>query len=544
MPAQWINKAQLFISKLPTPTLITLLYIWALIIYANSLLNPFIGDDIILITKNPIVQSLSNIPFIFTRGAFPDDGSGHGNNYYRPIVSTFFALLNAISFSHPFIFHLTQILIHATNVMLIFLIFKHFFPKHLSFILAAIFLVHPINTESVIYIASIQEPLFVLFGLIATHKLLATPAKQSPTYWITPLLCFSLLSKEIGLLFAILLPILGYLLHPRYLSNLLIQSSLAITIYFILRFGIAQIYFPQNPIAPIMTLDLTQRLLHIPAIITFYLKTYAYPQHLLVSQTWTISQPTSTNFYIPLLIILMLCFILCRNIFHACKAKSPQLIPLQFFSLWFLLGIGVHLQLIPLDQTVADRWFYFPFIGLLGITGSLLTSAQTYKPNIKGYIFSLPLIIIIALSIRVIHRNDDWHTHLKLYQHDIQHNPNSHQLETGLGTEYLKTQSHDLAEKHYLRANQLFPSYITHTNLGILYLKLPNYNQAITAFENALHFDPGNTNAIIYLAVAHYQLGNKQQAITFAQQAYAMQPNAMTQGILADMIKGKPIQIQ
>src|SRR4029077_5166175 len=89
-----------------------------------------------------------------------------------------------------------------------------------------------------------------------------------------------------------------------------------------------------------------------------------------------------------------------------------------FFSFWFVIGIGILLQISPLGMTVADRWFYFPIVGLLGMLGIVM---QEFLPSIKRqYIlyFCLASLLIALLSFRTFLRTFDYKDNMTLYAHD------------------------------------------------------------------------------------------------------------------------------
>ena len=134
-----------------------------------------------------------------------------GNNlfnstgYYRPIPAVYFSLLYTLFGSQPFFYHLLELLIHIINSCLLYIFFRRFFHQTTSFILAIIFLVHPIQVESVSYISAGQSELFFLFGIVAliisTKQRLAFKQYLS----IATLLLLSLLTKETGSVFIVLI---------------------------------------------------------------------------------------------------------------------------------------------------------------------------------------------------------------------------------------------------------------------------------------------------------------------------------------------------
>jgi len=57
-----------------------------------------------------------------------------------------------------------------------------------------------------------------------------------------------------------------------------------------------------------------------------------------------------------------------------------------FFSLIFILGISLHLQIFPLDLTVSNRWFYLPFFDLLGMLDTWLKKLPNNLTLWKYYV--------------------------------------------------------------------------------------------------------------------------------------------------------------
>src|SRR5260221_1883297 len=165
---------QLF-TPLTTKKAIVWLIIIGLLVFANSLFNAFVWDDKTYVIGNSQQLGL-NIPNLFGSNLFNSTG------YYRPLPAIYFAMLYSLFGQVPFFYHLLQIGIHIGNAILVFLLFKSFFRKHIAFALSLIFLVHPMQTEAVIYIAQTESISFFLLGMTA---LLLNRGKQT-TYllWI------------------------------------------------------------------------------------------------------------------------------------------------------------------------------------------------------------------------------------------------------------------------------------------------------------------------------------------------------------------------
>lgn len=512
------------------------------LIYANTLFNGFISDDYLLIVNNSSVHSLFNIPLLFFQGNFGSD-SKQTNNYYRPIFSTAITLIYSLSFGNAFGFHLSEILLHVINTYLIFLLFNYFFNKEKAFFLSLLFLVHPINTEAVTYISALQEPLFLVFGLLALYFLRKHQDNTYLFYVVGFLELLALLSKETAIIFLILVPIFSKLfLKSKSLIGYIIQSFVVLLIYLFLRFAIARIYFNHLVTVPIMSFSLSERIINIPKIVFFYLKTFFYPKYLIMFQSWVVRQPNLQDFYLPLVIsitfftlLLLTGFIIYRNNRNFFKI-------FLFFLIWFILGLGLHIQIFPLDQTVSDRWFYFPIVGLLGLAGVI---AEYFKIVSRFRIISLSitLAVIVLLSARAITRNANWKNESTLYNHDIKYNDQSYQLVKGLGLVAYSNGKINEAESYFNKSAELYPSQMTYSTLGYFYLKVDNPEIAAKMFEKAISYDENFAISWGNLALAEYKSGDKENAIIAARKAYSIEPTRTMSSIINAIENNKNIKI-
>jgi len=369
--------------------LLLAIIIVGILIYGNSLFNTFVWDDEEQVVNNVAVHSVANISTFFGGSTFNTGGSGSlGGMYYKPMMSVFFSVLYTVFGETPFFFHLFQMIIHIVNSILIFLIFEQFLERffkkrnHLYpfiFIISLLFLIHPINVESVVYVSALQDVLCMFFGLLSLYILMKYEASSRFTILSLGLLLLSLFSKETGFVFIPICLSYLFLFKRKQLYEYGLFLFLMVIGYAFLRFGIAQVGLSKQGISPIMRVDLLVRLMTMPAIIFYYLKTFFLPLTLSIAQHWVVLVPTVNKFYIPLLSdILFFCLIIMFAIFLF-KKKSEYFHYYIFFFIWFICGLGFHLQLFPLDMTVAERWFYIPSIGLLGMIVIILLQLTKYK---------------------------------------------------------------------------------------------------------------------------------------------------------------------
>src|SRR5205814_10273896 len=120
-------------------------------------------------------------------------------------------------------------------------------------------------------------------------------------------------------------------------------------IYAFLRINAIGLYTPPMQYAPIAKVPFIERLITIPSIILFYLVSFIFPNKLAVSYEWVYTK-FDYHFFLPLVIdgIVVSVFIFLRRILFK-KYSRIYFKSYVFFILWFLLGICINLQLLPLD---------------------------------------------------------------------------------------------------------------------------------------------------------------------------------------------------
>lgn len=559
-----------------TKKAIVYIVIIGLIVYFNSLFNGFVGDDWGQIVDNVNVHSLSNIFYLFTSSTFYVHGAGTFGLYYKPIMMTLFSLIYSVFGSQAFIYHLTQMILHIVNSCLLFLFFAKFFGKKVSFSLAALFLIHPINSESVLYIANMQEVLFFFFGIIS---LLVLQKNVKPKIYLLIGIfgMLSLLSKETGILFILISLVYTYLFKNNKLHYYFTAGVTLIT-YLLLRISAIGIHIQSQETYLLSNSSFVERLISIPKIIFFYLSTSFFPENIVTQQHWVVRALTLNEFYAPLIFdILFFSIIIYFAFFFYLRGKKIFRL-FTFFFIWFLLGLGFHSQLITLDATVSDRWFYFPIVGLLGMFGIIATYFWPAIKKIKLAKASILIFIILfsILSLRSFTRTFDWRNDYSLCSHDAKVNKNSYVLELCLGNEYRKLKNYNLAINHLNKSISLFPKYyIAMYYLAMTYADQRDYYNAIKYYEETVNNNnwgygadmlatllvyhktpeqaeqvasenlkkqPNNGQLWYALSLAEYKLGNKEEALIDAQNAYSLAPNNLTGSVLNALQNNIPIK--
>lgn len=564
---------------LTTKKVIFLIILIGLCVFFTSLFNPFVFDDISQIIQNPYVNTF-NVPINFYGTVYYPGVPGLTflHTQYKPLLFTMYTLLFALSHMNTFPYHLFQLSIHILNVILIYLIFSRFFKRSLALFLSVVFLVHPINSEAVIYIADLQDTLFLLFGLLSLLVLIQkqhTVLSFKRLSLVFILLLLSLLSKTTGILFICIIPVYCFLFSKRNIKNILFTCA-AVSIFYIALL----INASHNPIfttfpSPIQRLSLQQRSLSFPLIIIYYFQKFLIPINFSTGQEWIVRQVDFTHFFLPFSIdILVFAFILFFGIYIH-KKKKEYFKSYSFFTVWFIVGLLMAIQIIPLDLTVSDRWFYFPIIGLLGILGIIgdILTKTLFKKYDSSSFHLVGSSVIVLLAVLTLIRVSQWQTPLQLYLHDLHYAVTSPVLNNFVGNTLLQQGEPKQAlpylqkaveqdplgenipslasayeqEKDISKANELYWQDIQLTNAlpkilsyeGIARINLidkKNFKEAKTIAAMGVKKYPLDTDLQAYLAMSEYLLDEKQQAQNTALQLYKDQPTQMNQQLYTDIM--------
>jgi len=263
--------------------------------------------------------------------------------------------------------------------------------------------------------------------------------------------------------------------------------------YLLVRISSGSLYVQGQGLFPIMRVSLVTRLINIPSIISYYFRKFFFPINLAIAQQWVIHSLDFNRFFLPLTVEIIF---LLGAVFYIFKKKDKIF---AFFFLWFLIGLLPHLQIIPLNMTVAERWMYFPMIGILGMMGVILSNFQfsifnfQINPCLAGrqakskIIYALLGIIICIFSVRSFVRTLDWHSGLALYSRDIR-KVSSFDLQNNLGVELFRIGKFSEAKKYFEISVKLAPYWwVNWNNLGAIYEREKNYKKAAEYYQKSVN---------------------------------------------------------
>jgi len=196
-----------------------LLALVVFLVYGNALFNHFVWDDGYLIVNNPYIKDFRSLPNLFSGDlvqstTMRDIASG----YYRPLSMLWFMADYHIWGLNPFGFHVTNVLIHFVNVLLVYLlVLKVSKEKTVALWTGLLFAVHPIHVEAVTPIYNrmgIQTAMFMLSSLVCfvyAEKFQKGPLLAAALGFLAA----ALFSKEEAVVLPVLFVVYDYLFWRR-----------------------------------------------------------------------------------------------------------------------------------------------------------------------------------------------------------------------------------------------------------------------------------------------------------------------------------------
>ncbi len=565
-------------------TLGFIIAIVAFCLYAQSLSFDYALDDFAVLKGNKLVeQGVKGIPAILANdrlfGAQENENSRTFE--YRPASMVVFAIIWQFFPNNPHAFHLFSVLVYALSCWLLFRVlcklFKNYTPL-VPFCVALLFAAHPIHTEVVNNIKSLDEILCFLFALCSIYLFIRYLERNSILNFSVALLCFfiSLLSKETGITFLIIVPLTLYFFTPIPLKKLAIVSVslLAVSVlFFLIRANIFENVTAANDnLSYLNSLYAAPNFIGREATAFYILLKYILLLIIPHSFSYDYSIAQIPNLSITSLSVISSILIHSALLVYALftiKKKNP----IAFGILFYLITLApVSNIFILIRWTMAERFLFIPSLGFCLILVLLLwkltkTSLEHKSFNSLMQLLSthkkaLSVVVLLcgAYSLQTISRNPVWKNNETLFRHDVKVVPNSARSHYNYGLvlydkffqqtgnknepqQLLDTVIQEfttsislhanaftykfLAKAYFYKADlqnaitnyELAIKYYTtpdpesYSNLGLLYTKTDRYDKALQMFDLSLKCNPHYTDARINKADVYLKQGRNQDAL-------------------------------
>lgn len=376
---------------------IVLLFVIVVLIYCPVFCNDFVymwDDGWQLFTKTTESGfEWNNIVNIF-RYTF--------RNQYFPINQFYYLVVyNLVGGYNASLFHCFSLLIHFVNSLLVYFLFVKllFISKKvsnrririISFVTAVLFVIHPVNVESVAWVSASKVLLYSFFYLYSLYMYIVYKEKKNVKYLVYSLFLFLLSfgSKEQAVILPLCLYIIDWLVgdfpNKRYVWNEKI-------LYWILAIcmGIFTMYISRSSNSIEHEYPLVERIIYASYSYMEYVFKWIFPVNLLYLYPF----PSLPNEPIPFWITLYPLFLLI--IVVSLKDIISNYWFLKFGVLFFTVNLLLVLHFIPLPRLaiVADRYLYIPSIGLSFILSYVLVSLFFIKNRFRIYFIAVIFIYL------------------------------------------------------------------------------------------------------------------------------------------------------
>ncbi|RJP65537.1 MAG: tetratricopeptide repeat protein [Candidatus Abyssobacteria bacterium SURF_17] len=564
-----------------TLTSVFLIFLLCLAVYLNSFSTSLHFDDFFAITGNAAVRDITDVGQIFR--VFPG----------RFLLMFSFAVNYAIHGADPTGYHVANFLFHLINaVLLYFITFMLMVASrttqddemfgHVPLIVALLFAIHPILTESVTYISGRTSSLAAVFFLLSLLLYMGSVMDQRGDgsreksmfvrtfLYSGSLLVFflSLWVKESNVTIPAILLILDFCFVEESRWNKLKNSLKRVFPFFVVVAAILlwrRMYIGAVG-EPRAIRGTAENVYTQMQVIISYLRLVLIP----VGQNIDHDYPLSQSLFEPktLLSVIFLFVLALTAILRLNKNKV-----ISFGILWWLITLAPTSSVIPLWDIMSERWIYLSSIGILLVGAAFLREVYALAPQVsfrRRLANGAVIAIILALSALTITRNSVWKTEYTLWTDAVQKSPDKARPHTNLGMALVERGDLEGAAREVETALALDPQLpeaafslasinlykgkydetiavlnatfarfpddsqvpvrIAHAfakarfNLGLAYFHKGEYSRAIAEYESALRLAPYLPWTHNNLGAAYEALGEYELAIAEYEKEFALNP--------------------
>lgn len=470
--------------------------------------NGFINfDDIDYVAGNPHVSSglnRENIVWAFT--------STHAANWH-PLTWLSHMADSQFLGPAPGGHHLTSAIIHAFSSMLLFLLFERITGmRWQSFMVAALFALHPLHVESVAWIAERKDVLSGLFWVLTLLLYAEYVKTSSRTLYILTVCSFAagLMSKPMLVTLPIIMLLLDFwpfcrsgLCHSQdkaesHGSARLSPAKLLaekIPFLFLAALSSTITIYAQNTLGSLASLEKIPLLPRISNAVVAYAK---YILKMIVPYDLAIFYPFRTPPLWQVAAALFLLATVSAAVFRYRK-HCPYLL---FGWLLFLVTLLPVIGIVQVgDQAMADRYTYLPYTGLfIMLCWGISDLAGNYRYRTAA-LSVLACAAIAACSLLTNHQLGYWKSDTALFKHAIGVTSDNYKAHHALGVVLAKQRNFEEALRHLSTAIRLIPgAVIPRYDMGVALEASGRAGEAVQSYLKVISMNPGHVGA-------HTQLG-------------------------------------
>ena len=496
----------------------------ALAAWANSFRGPFVFDDFPAIVENATIRTLA-LPVVL---APPHTGQPANG---RPLVNFSFALNWALAGADVRGYHVVNLAIHTLAALALFgvarrtLLSRQLAAKFagdatpLAFALAALWMLHPLQTESVTYISQRAESLAGLFLLLTLYTSIRGAESPTPTRWhaLAVIACLlGMATKEVMYAAPLLV-----LLHDRtFIAGTFREAlrrrpwfyaALAAT-WLLLGWLVRQAGNRGATAGFGLGITPWHYLLTQCGALIHYVRLAFWPAPLVLDYG-TVTTKSLTEVWPQAALLLAL--------FGATLIALVRRPPWGFLGAWFFLVLAPTSSVLPLaTQTIAEHRMYLP---LAAIIAAVVIAVWHVLGRRSVGVF---IAIAIAFGALTARRNIDYHSAISIWQDNIAKRPDSPRPYGELASALSDAGRVPEALAAYETAVPLLPNYAkVRYNYGIALAAVGRLDEAAAQFELALAQLPTLADAPYGLGNVRHEQGRNAEALAWYEAAIRLRPD-------------------
>jgi protein O-mannosyl-transferase len=504
-----------------------IIVIAAFLAYLPSLNGGFVLDDNKLLTENKLVKASDGL-FRLWCTTEPYD--------YWPVTNTTFWIEWRLWGMNPTGYHVTNLLLHIVESLLIWLILRKLSIPG-AFLGGVIFALHPVNVESVAWIAQRKNTMAMLFFLLSIlfyfkQEFLPPFSQNSPSrsswppaprlwslasgssslwYWLSlAAFLLAMLSKgSVAVLPALLLVIVWWL---RPLTKWELLQTAPFFLIAVVLAGV-NVWFQTHGTGDVIrNAGLTERLLGAGGIVWFYLYKALLPINLIfVYPQWHI-ETDNLLWWLPLLAALFVTGVLW---WYRRGWSRPYLFAWGFFGVALAPVLGLTDVYYMKYSLVADHYQHIAIIGTIALAsaGWSVWHRQTHIGS-HWAATAAAIAVVVALTFLTWQQSGLYHDAMTLSKATLEKNPDCWIAHNYIGKILFDTGRTDEAIDCFRQSLELNPNYAeAHNNLGYALFRTGQIKQSIEHYEQALLVNPNFPEFHNNMGIALCDTGRPQEAI-------------------------------
>ncbi|HZV81292.1 MAG TPA: tetratricopeptide repeat protein [Geobacteraceae bacterium] len=465
---------------------------------------------------------------------------------YAPVHLLSYMVDYALWGLHPGGYHLTNLLLHTANGLLLYRLFHRLTANRLAaWSGAALFLLHPVQVESVVWISQRKNLLAMFFFLLAWAWYLAyrdTESGRRRFFYAASLtaLLLALLAKSVAVIFPVAMLLFDHCYGDDRVKQrvrdkmpyLLVSGLAAVLAIFSQtpdpltgRTGGLTAYHGGSPIATFLTM--------LPVFCS-YLRLIVWPDNLSALYDPVIHRSVDVA-VLPAAALLAGIGYLVYRLYRAERR-------IAFWPLFSFLALLPVSQIVPLVTLMNDRYLYFPMIGVAALVAyGVNRLAAVRGMNLPGLTACVAALLLV-LGMVSLGRIQVWRNGVALWSDTVRKSPNLPLAWEALGEayHYNPRPNREEAKKAYLKVIALNPDVdISRYNLGILYLDQNDLANADRVLSELLRRSPKHVMGMTAFGDLALRRADYATAERYYREALVVQPDAVeVQRKLANLMVG------